>query len=485
MTISIELSNLGPLRSAKLDLADLTLLVGKNNTGKTFFATLLHRVLRTSPPTPAPFYRVPAETPQKVHEWVIDALENRNPDNPEIRTFVSTLDRESITWAQTLAGTALTEFAKDVRDAIAYAFSTDVSHLRRRTKSAHTADCHLTVRSHEPAWEINIRFDSDDIAVSPPDIEEWLVRLLDPIELRKASRRYTRVMDRRSSNYDELDRLSAATTTSRAFSDLFSSWPRNAVHLPADRTGIMQSQNILAGALASRVALAGIQPIESETFSGTSADFLQLILRISDVMMHRPDEAQSAFASLVSEFESNLRAEIQVDQKADGVNAIVAQTPEGQFPMSRTSSMLSELAPLMLILKAPFPIANHITIDEPEAHLHPDMQVQLASFLAALVAFDIRLVLTTHSEFFISQFNNMMRVHELNQLENSKNRHDLPSIDPAKVSMLHFTRKNRFCITQQISPKPVDGIEEEIFTDVIRSQYNMTSHLINDLLESQ
>ena len=43
MGISVEVHNLGPLESARIELADLNVLVGENNTGKSFFATVLHR----------------------------------------------------------------------------------------------------------------------------------------------------------------------------------------------------------------------------------------------------------------------------------------------------------------------------------------------------------------------------------------------------------------------------------------------------------
>ena len=110
MAITVEVSNLGPLRSAKVDIADLTLLVGKNNTGKTFLATVLHRILNASPslnymrpmrytqplpPIPAVLLdwtekqiREPDETnkiplpfsiknpPEDILEWVNDSIEN-------------------------------------------------------------------------------------------------------------------------------------------------------------------------------------------------------------------------------------------------------------------------------------------------------------------------------------------------------------------------------------------------------------------------
>ena len=70
----MELSNLGPLRSAQMELGDLNLLIGENNTGKTFFATVLHRVLDAKP---EPQYRLtgrPTEVPDEVQEWITRLL---------------------------------------------------------------------------------------------------------------------------------------------------------------------------------------------------------------------------------------------------------------------------------------------------------------------------------------------------------------------------------------------------------------------------
>jgi len=263
---------------------------------------------------------------------------------------------------------------------------------------------------------------------------------------------------------------------------LFNAWPRHAVHLPADRTGIMQSHKVLAGGAARQSAIAGIKPIQIETLSGTSADFLAIVLEILEMMPSRGNPRKS-LNSLVGDFEQHLRASIDVDQRGDGMEAIVATTPEGSFPMSRASSMLTELAPLLLVLKAPHLAVDQLTIDEPEAHLHPGMQVRVASFIAELVLLGIRVTVTTHSDFFVSQLKNMMRLHSLKAAGCKPKAGDLPTVAPSRVRSLQFRRENGWCVARRPAVDGVDGIDESTFTQVMRAQYNTTADLISELSE--
>ena len=229
-------------------------------------------------------------------------------------------------------------------------------------------------------------------------------------------------------------------------------------------------------------ARAGIRQIEIETLPGTSADFLSLILELPESMPGM-EHRQPKFAALVRKFEEEMRAEIAVDQRSDGLDAIMAVTSEGRFPMARASSMLSELAPLLLLLKSPLNV-DHLTIDEPEAHLHPEMQVRVASFLAKLVNEGMQIVLTTHSDFFVSQFNNMIRLHELSERSDVTLSSDLSALDRTRVQALRFSRENGWCVARDSVPDSINGVDESTFTDVMRSQYDETARLVNGLLEA-
>ena len=481
MSISVELSNLGPLRSARLDLADLTLLIGDNNTGKTFFATVIHRVLNATRSGASNRMRFD-EVPAQVRERFLGLLDG--PGDDIAMTGASTFEPDEMTlqWAAKVATEALETYGQAVRHSIAYAFGAEPRRLRRRTASRHASNCYLRIWSAQPRWDLEIRFDSDRVIAVPPDPAMWLDRVLDADEIRKTAGAYGRLptISGREASARQIRFL--RYLPSRVSAALFESWPIHAIHLPADRTGIMQSHNVLAGATARQAATAGIRPIEIETLPGTSADFLSLILEIPEDMSYW-DSGPSRFASEVSKFERDMRAAIEIDHRSNGMNAIVAVTSEGRFPMARASSMLSELAPLLLVLKAPHLYVDHLTIDEPEAHLHPEMQVRVASFLATLVNHGVKVVLTTHSDFFVSQFNNMIRRGELSASRSPARRPDLSGLDRSRVRALRFSRENGWCAARELEPDRLDGVDESTFTDVMRSQYNETARLISELLD--
>ena len=480
MTVSVELCNLGPLRSAELELADLTLLIGENNTGKTFFATVLHRVLDLSPPPPWRRRSGTGKPPAEVDEWIGVVLDSADGEETPAASRFSP-SAATLRWARNLAAEALQDYGASVRDSIAYAFGAEPSLLRRRTPSRHATGCYVRVSSSEPDWQVEIRFDSDEIKVRPPDPGQWLKAVLSVDRIRETSQRLRRTPHSPAMLTNELIWGHSARLHSRPPAGLFPSWPFNAVHLPADRSGIMQSHNVLAGAAVRQSARAGIRPIEIETLPGTSADFLSLILEAPEWIY--PLGRESPFAILARRFERDMRAEIAVEQRADGLDTIVAATPEGRFPMTRASSMLSELAPLLLVLKSHLSV-DHLTIDEPEAHLHPEMQVRVATFFAELVNGGMGIVLTTHSDFFVAQFNNIVRRHGLNGPTASAPGGSPPALDPVRVRALRFSRENGRCVARESVPDHLDGIDESTFTDVMRSQYDETAGLVNELLEA-
>ena len=73
------------------------------------------------------------------------------------------------------------------------------------------------------------------------------------------------------------------------------------------------------------------------------------------------------------------------------------------IPLDRASSMVTELAPIILFIRYFLKDRDILIIDEPEAHLHPEAQQQMAAALAFMVRSGLRVLVTTHSHYMVEQ----------------------------------------------------------------------------------
>ena len=65
--------------------------------------------------------------------------------------------------------------------------------------------------------------------------------------------------------------------------------------------------------------------------------------------------------------------------------------------------MVTELAPIVLFLRGVIARGDMLIIDEPESHLHPEMQIEFIRFLASVVRSGVRIIMTTHSEWVLEE----------------------------------------------------------------------------------
>jgi len=69
--------------------------------------------------------------------------------------------------------------------------------------------------------------------------------------------------------------------------------------------------------------------------------------------------------------------------------------------MPIVSSMVKELAPLVLYLHYLVAPNDWIIIDEPEMNLHPTVQIEFIEFLAMLVNAGLQVLITTQSPYIL------------------------------------------------------------------------------------
>ncbi|MEW5987158.1 MAG: AAA family ATPase, partial [Chloroflexota bacterium] len=80
--------------------------------------------------------------------------------------------------------------------------------------------------------------------------------------------------------------------------------------------------------------------------------------------------------------------------------------------MPVVSSMVKELAPLVIYLRYLAEPNELLVIDEPEMNLHPEAQARMMEFLVMLVNAGLPVLVTTHSPYFVDHLVNLMKAAE-------------------------------------------------------------------------
>lgn len=92
------------------------------------------------------------------------------------------------------------------------------------------------------------------------------------------------------------------------------------------------------------------------------------------------------------------------------------ELPNGhKISLTASASSIKELSPLLFYMMNWPNMPLSICLEEPEAHLHPDMQVDIANLLAALFNKKSFLQLTTHSDYFLQRINQLIKIGYIRQ----------------------------------------------------------------------
>ena len=159
-----------------------------------------------------------------------------------------------------------------------------------------------------------------------------------------------------------------------------------------------------------------------------------------------------------------------------------------EIRLSRASSMVSELAPVVLFLRGAVAPGDLLIIEEPEAHLHPAAQTQMAVTMARMVRAGVRVLVTTHSDWLLKEIGNLLREGELEKKTGeSTNGETLPSSLRASEVGIWLFRKDGTSGGSTVQEIPFDrseGVEPPDYEDVAEELYNRSANLQNRFEET-
>ncbi|MEW5559640.1 AAA family ATPase [Enterobacter asburiae] len=137
-----------------------------------------------------------------------------------------------------------------------------------------------------------------------------------------------------------------------------------------------------------------------------------------------------------------------------------------------SSSTVKSLFGLWFYLEHQAKLGDILMIDEPELNLHPKNQRVIARFIAKLVNAGLRVIVSTHSDYFVKEINSLMMLHNANstQIENrnaimKKQGISLDSmLNPNDVAAYVFDNSS---VKEMV--KSAEGINANTFDEVINS----------------
>ena len=502
--LEIKVDDYGPLIAGKVELKPLTIFVGPSNSGKSYMATVVYSLMNAIREAPAsPFITL---TPQfnsrmkpRVGGWSLEplSLDANGLPAPSVSDALETWAAginpnsdiklsNSPTFLREVVDSAMEVAIDGIGESLSYELIRNYGGLSDLVRSP-ANDPHFQVRlqSTEPLLSIGLslgssgselevgrrEFDASNCVMDGQYIN-WLWGNRAQFDSRIRGNR---------GQYGLLNDIIRHAAES-AFLQVFGSLPLHSYYLPAARSGITQAQKAIAGTLVRHTQYAGLYPVEIPTLPGVVRDFISHMLTLQPSLRdnwYSHEAPTSALEPVVAFLESNVvKGIVAIEEVGGGPYPEIYYAPNGgstRFPFHRTSSMVSELAPLILLLKHNVREGNLIILEEPESHLHPASQRQMARAVVRLVNAGVRVLLTTHSDLFLGALNNLLGLNavEANQLR-QLGLDDEDRLDPADVAAYQFSfdDQQRGSQIRRLEIRSDTGIDEDEFSSVVEELYD-------------
>ena len=474
---SLHVRNLGPIQKGTVHLHPLTILVGKNNTGKTYMAQAIYAAYKAL--ELANGLVKPSMTIDEGYE-----LQDRLQAGPEdgLDILHGPLRDKAQLWMRSRMDRA----GRLLKNRLEVYFDLgDLAELTRwQGKQPLDVSVMAEVAGASPTRLFGLRaVEGGPIALPPvtgslrpspgvPSADYLIHQLSRWLSESENERGMGRVSNLLATFLSEGYLLPSIGLAGRAY------------YLPAGRSGLLEAwTDVVRLRLQQdrdRLALTGREPA---ALGGIGLDFLLELQQLMSSRQIRRPRYRSFWkrnpSSVVGPAADHLRelihGDIGMDSEGD-VPSLTYTQGERSITLQRASSMVAEIAPLLSWIVNVLEPDDLLLIDEPEAHMHPEAILAVAQALVALSQAGIKVLCTTHSSDFLHQVSNCL-------LRSTSGSGRTPSIDFEHLGVYRFERpaNTSGTLIERLEIDPRWGIPEDEHVAVAEGLSEETAEHVQSL----
>lgn len=482
---SLAIHNFGPIKQANIKVRPLTILIGPNNSGKSYTATLIYSLIRTfsrplvhEPWRPAlPVSRRSEQrerlTLSRADQRALKGflLETTRFDHDFVIKLPSPITQHLLVKYRRLVNS---RFKANVVGSLAVPLASLKCMGRYSPKvafSAGTIEVTLRIRANEVETTLG-NLEDYEIQLSSRMAEEAQERVL-RIDLLYKNKPIYGGHSSRGRLFDDFDFYvsrtirSIVTTIERTFDPSM----RRLYYLPAARAGVAQTFKLIAAGIMLEYPLFGLGgEAEVQRYSGAIANLAGGMLSIN------PDS--SGFAELADEFDTKMtggRIKVRLHPRT-GTPEIVFEYHDREYPIHAAASSVAELAPIILYIRHMVKRGSFIIIEEPEAHQHPESQMVMAQFLVRLIRAGANVLVTTHSDYLLESLSHYIRAS--GATETPKGLSEMDYLHSQEIGVYLFNPQKDGCsIVEPVEVDSENGIDQEEFSRVVDLLYGFARRI--------
>ena len=370
--------NIGPIKKAELELGDLTIIAGRNNTGKTYLVYTLYGFLK-------PENMRPRDMPSYAEEIVMEIMEKGH--------FKRTIDQETLNQERKKTTHTLSRFFS--KRYLADVFSSPYDAFKGASIETELPDKSFKdvrlERITQTSGVFSIRYDGTNIIITGKNMNKQSLRHRNI--LFAISNLYRQFIIPEIS-YDPFILSAERFGISLFYKEL--DFTKNRLVDFLQRMGDDKYKNRFSPYLfidrnTSRYAV----PIK---------DNIDYTRDISSLKRHRSelyeDKLFDKIKDMMEGYYRSSRDDIEFASKR--------KERSFNIPLHLASSSARGLSDLYFYLRHVAQRNQLVIIDEPESHLDTANQIQLARLLTRMIQAGLKVLITTHSDYIIKEINNLI-----------------------------------------------------------------------------